>query len=206
MQSEAAPIGASAELATGVQPKPARAAERARVGAPLSSHQALSAPPSSVQSDFATPAQAVQVASTPAQAPSPVDITAALDRLVAAREALMPAEAALAIDHADFGEVSIRFEQSSDGRLSAELRAADPELQRAVTAAVAADRDFSTGPEGDGGRSIAMASPRGSATGGEATSGERGQPGHDRDPNQRHTPGRSQSEPGAADPQAGVFA
>ena len=205
-RSEAAPIDASSELAAAGQPKPVRAAERASVGAPLPSHQTLSAPPSSVQSDFAAPAQPVQVSSTPAQAPSPVDITAALDRLVAARDALMPAEAALTIDHADFGEVSIRFEQSPGGRLSAELSAADPELQRAVTAAVATDRDFSAGPEGDGGRSMAMASARGSATGGEATSGERSQPGHDRDPNQRRTPGRPQGEPGAADPQAGVFA
>jgi len=214
-RSEAVPIDASSELAAGGQPKPVRAAGRASVGAPLPSHQTLSAPPSSVQSDFATPAQPVQVASASSQAPSPVDITAALDRLVAARDALMPAEAALAIDHADFGEVSIRFEQSSDGRLSAELSAADPELQRAVTAAVATDRDFSAGPEGDGGRSMAMAShgrsmamasPRGSATGGEATSGERGQPGHDRDPDRRRMPGRPQGEPGSADPQAGVFA
>jgi hypothetical protein len=52
---------------------------------------------------------------------------------VAAREALAPAEAALSIDHADFGEVSIRFAHSSDGRLSAELSAADPDSRAPST-------------------------------------------------------------------------
>jgi len=207
---EASPVtptaSAPAELAAAIQPKPVRPAERPRVEASLPSHQSLYASLSPTQPNFASPIQAVQVASAPAQAPSPADINAALNRLVAAREALVPVEAALAIDHADFGEVSIRFEQSSDGRLSAELRAADPDLQRAVTAAVAADRGFSTGPEGDGGRSMGMANPRGSTAGGEAASGERGQPGHDRDLSQRRTPARPQAEPGAADPQAGVFA
>ncbi|KRA82847.1 hypothetical protein [Altererythrobacter sp. Root672] len=68
-----------------------------------------------------------------------VDIGATLDRLVAAREALMPAQATLDIDHADFGEVSIRIEQTVHGHLSVELAGSDPDLKRAVAAAVQAD-------------------------------------------------------------------
>lgn len=150
-------------------------------------------------------AQPVPAVSAPAAMPTPADINAALDRLVAAREALMPAEAALAIDHADFGEVSIRFEQRADGRLSAELRAADPELQRAVTAAVGADRGLSMGAEGDGSRSMNLANQRGSTAGGDAASGERSQPGQERDMNQRRGNARPTAHEGN-EPRPGVFA
>jgi hypothetical protein len=139
-------------------------------------------------------------------APSSVDINAALDRLVAARAALLPTETAMAVDHAEFGKVTIRFEQSTDGRLSAELGGADPDLQRAVTAAVAADRGSSTGAESDGGRSPGMANSRGSSGSGEATPGERGQRGNERDTNQQRKPSGPQGEAGTADPHAGVFA
>ena len=174
--------------------------------APALPQQPHSASFSAAQPDSTPTVPGAQAASAPMQAPSPADINAALDRLVAAREALMPAEAALAIDHSEFGEISIRFEQRPDGRLSAELRAADPELQRAVTAAVAADRGFSMTSEGDGGRSMNLANQRGAATGGDSAQGERGQPGNDRDPHQRRGTGRSPVPEGKNDPRSGVFA
>jgi hypothetical protein len=139
----------------------------------------------------------------PTPAPAAAEIDAALDQLVAAREALMPAEASLAIDHAEFGEVSIRFEQARDGRLSAELAAADPELRRAVTAAVSAERGAATGSEGDGARPAQPGGQRAASAGSDAAPGERGSSGHERDRR-----GASRPEPGQApsDPRPGIFA
>lgn len=139
----------------------------------------------------------------PAPMPSPTDIDAAIDRLVAAREALVPAAAALAIDHADFGEVSIRFEQAADGRLSAELASADPVLREAVAAAIA--ERGSMGTDTDGGRPSGQSQPRGQAAGGDGTAGERGPSADTRNP-QRGTPGREQPRPTANNPHPGVFA
>lgn len=211
-KSEAAPAPASTatatpEIAANAPSKPQRA-EPIRAEAPL--QPVLHATPSIAAAVDAAPAPsapAMPVATAPAAMPSPVDINAALDRLVAAREALMPAEAALAVDHAEFGEISIRFEQGSDGRLSAELRAADPELQRAVTAAAGADRGLAMGADSEGGRPTHLAHQRGSATGGETASGERSQPGQERDTNQRRGSGRSATDhEGKNDPRPGVFA
>src|SRR5690606_24442583 len=118
----------------------------------------------------------------------------------------MPAKTALSVDHAEFGEVSIRIEQSASGRLSAELSAADPELQRAVSAAVAADRGHSAGAEGDGGRSMHQANARGLAAGGEGSTGERGPSGNARESDHQRTPRGRPAEPASADPHGGVFA
>lgn len=198
---------AAAEIAASAPAKPQRG-EPIRAEAPL--QPVLHAAPSTATAVDAAPAPSAQtmpVATAPAAMPSSADINAALDRLVAAREALMPAEAALAVEHAEFGEISIRFEQGSDGRLSAELRAADPELHRAVTAAVGADRGMATGSDADGARPSTLAQQRGSATGGEAASGERSQPGQERDTNQRRGTGRSATgHEGKNDPRPGVFA
>jgi hypothetical protein len=202
---------AGARPATPVRSKAARAADLARIEAPLPQ---VSAPAAAV-AQFTQVGQTAQPANAAAPAlpamPSPNDIDAALDHLVAAREALMPAEAALAIDHADFGEISIKFEQSSDGRLSAELSAADPELQRAVTAAAATDRGTAANAEGDSGRSAQLANHRGSATAGSDASGGRsqsssGQSNAERDMPQRRAPTRSQGGQAATDQRPGVFA
>jgi hypothetical protein len=203
--SVADPETASSEAAASVS-KALRPAEAARLEAPMLAPQINSAASPAASADSA-PLQTVQATSPSAPAaPSAVDINAALDRLVAAREALMPAATALAVDHAEFGEVTIRFEQSTDGRLSAELAAADPDLRRAVTAAVAADRGMSSGAESDGGRSAGTGNPRGSLGSGEAANGERQQRGNDRDMNSRAPAGRQRSEPGSAASQTGVFA
>jgi hypothetical protein len=158
------------------------------------------------QADRPATTAAVPVPGTPAQASSAVDIHAALEHLVAAREALLPAEAALAIDHAEFGEISIRFEQSRDGQLSAEIAAADPEMQRAVTAAVATERGHAAASEGDHGRSAPTTQNRNSASAGDTSHGERGQPGADREQTQRRTAARSPAGEAAADQRPGVFA
>src|SRR5690606_27229190 len=195
---------ASAERAALPEHKPGRP-EQIRTDAPLL-QVTQTAPVSAASADSISTLPGAQAVSAPAQVFAPADITAALDRLVAAREALMPAEAALAIDHSEFGKISIRFEQSPDGQLSAELRAADPEVQRAVTAAVATGRGFSMTSEVDGNRSLNRGNPRSASTGSDASSGERGQTGSDRQSNQRHELDRASARQGSNDPRPGIFA
>src|SRR5690606_18253842 len=205
-KAEAAPT--APEIAASVSAK-ARSAEAPLQpmlpGTPAIATAVDAAPAQATAATAATPI-ATPPATAPAAMPSAADINAALDRLVAAREALMPAEAALAVEHSEFGEISIRFEQGSDGRLSAELRAADPELQRAVTAAAGADRGLAMGADADGGRPTNLAHQRGAAAGGESGSGERSQPGQERETNQRRGAGRPAGHDGKNDPRPGVFA
>jgi len=66
------------------------------------------------------------------------DLTRIVDRLTAAREVFAPATEALFIDHAEFGELSLRFDQRRDGLLSVQLSASNPEAHRAVVQAVGA--------------------------------------------------------------------
>ena len=194
------------ERTASVDHKPARmVVEQPRTDAPLP-QITQSAPVSAASADPISAVPGAQAASAPAQVFAPADITAALDRLVAAREALMPAEAAVAIDHSEFGKISIRFEQSPDGQLSAELRAADPEVQRAVTAAVATDRGFSMTSEGDGSRSLNLGNPRSASAGSDGSSGESGRTGSDREPNRRHELDRAPARQSSNDPSPGIFA
>jgi hypothetical protein len=66
------------------------------------------------------------------------DLTRIVDRLAAAREVFAPATEALAIKHAEFGELSLRIDQRRDGFLSVQLSAASPDAHRAVAQAVGA--------------------------------------------------------------------
>lgn len=79
----------------------------------------------------------------------PQEFTALVDRLVAAREASVQRDASIVVNHADFGPVTMRFEQKDAG-LSVALSSADPEFSRAVTAAAAA---LPTPPERDNSQS-----------------------------------------------------
>ena len=72
------------------------------------------------------------------QADALQDLTRIVDRLTAAREVFAPATEALSIDHAEFGELSLRFDQRRDGLLSVQLSASNPEAHRAVAQAVSA--------------------------------------------------------------------
>lgn len=138
--------------------------------------------------------------------PNSVDISATLDRLVAAREAFMPAQATLDIDHADFGEISIRFEQNTQGHLSVELAGSDPDLKRAVAAAVQTDsttagnQDNAASRSGTQQRDAQMDRGTGAGSGSEPRSqGERGAQGRRDDARQRDE--RAQS-----NPRSGTFA
>ena len=105
----------------------------------------------------------------------PHDFTALVDRLVAAREAMQPQSVTMAVRHAEFGAVQLRFQQDASG-LSVAMASADPDFARAVSAAVppvqaASDSaSFSQGGRGDQG----SASADGGRTGQQSQRDERG--------------------------------
>ncbi len=132
-----------------------------------------------------TPAEAVTVSGAipvPPPAPAadaPRDFSALVDRLMAAREAADPRGIEVSVQHAEFGEVSLRFEQG-DGGLSVSLASPDPEFARAVEAASA----VSPGTADSGPRDGSPASPSGQALSGRGDNGfaqSGGRPAH-------HTP------------------
>lgn len=65
------------------------------------------------------------------------ELSRIVDSLATAREAMTAKGATLALDHAEFGELSLRFDQRRDGQLGVQISAADPDAHRAVAAAVA---------------------------------------------------------------------
>ncbi|WP_160325584.1 hypothetical protein [Pelagerythrobacter marensis] len=74
-----------------------------------------------------------------------------VDSLASAREAFSAKAATLALDHAEFGEVSLRFDQRRDGQLAVQLSAADPDAHRAIAAAVAERPALAAGDNGSAG-------------------------------------------------------
>jgi hypothetical protein len=81
------------------------------------------------------------------------DLSAIVDRLVAAREVMAPATAALALSHAEFGEMTLRFEQQQDGQLTVGIAASNAEAHRAVAAALAVERNPAAGGDRPNGES-----------------------------------------------------
>lgn len=97
------------------------------------------------------------------------ELTRIVDSLSAARESLTAKTATLAFDHAEFGELSLRFDQRRDGQLAVQLSAADPDAHRAVAAAVAerpafAQSDAGAGAQQQQGQAGANGSARGTAS------------------------------------------
>lgn len=101
---------------------------------------------------------------------------AVVDRLMAARDAVQVDGAAqpvaVNLRHAEFGTVSVRFEQRADG-LSVALASPDPDFARAVQAATPSNSGSDAGFSGNQGGN----GPAGSWTGGTSGSGAQGQPG-----------------------------
>ncbi len=86
-----------------------------------------------------TPVQLAAPFSPPiSDAAAPQDFAALIDRIVAAREA-SGAPVAVAVRHAEFGAVTLRFEQA-DGTLSVAASSPDPDFARAAAAALPPDR------------------------------------------------------------------
>ena len=157
-------------------------------------------------------------AAAPAIVPAPFDplgdLAAIVDRLAAAREALAPAAASLALAHAEFGALTLRFEQQQDGRLLVGLSAQDADAQRALAAALG-------NPPSGGERMGGDPQQQGHSTrgGGTATPSERGaggggqqaQDGHarrDARDTGRHAPpaGDGRPAPSADIRRGGIFA
>ena len=116
------------------------------------------------------------------------ELSRIVDSLSAAREAFTAKSATLALDHADFGELSLRFDQRRDGQLAVQLSAADPDTHRAVAAAVADRPAFGQADAGSSAnqqQAGANASARGNAT--DRESGNSGNaPRSERGEQQRH--------------------
>lgn len=132
------------------------------------------------------------------------DVARIIDQLAAAREALAPATAALSIDHAEFGQLSLRIDQRADGGLAVQLAAANPEAHRAVTAAMnaqggnqLAQGDSQTGnqPQGNAPSANGNSADRNNRSG--TAPGRQDQPAAQR---------RSASTTTGGEPQTGTFA
>lgn len=126
-QLTALPEAAPAEREAAVQQ--VRMIEPAAAQPVAVSETVLAAPP--VIRDAAPAA----ITATTTAAERPHDFTALVDRLVAAREAMQPQSVTMAVRHAEFGAVQLRFQQDASG-LSVAMASADPDFARAVSAAV----------------------------------------------------------------------
>lgn len=169
------PAGASAERgrdpAAGDRPAaepaaraPGRiAAEPASVQAPVPAQPAVVAAASSAAA--ASDAAPSFTADKPAvETGIARELSRIVDSLASAREAMTAKGATLALDHAEFGELSLRFDQRRDGQLGVQIAAADPDAHRAVAAAVAADRPAFAQGDGSAPGSQQNAQGGGSAT------------------------------------------
>jgi len=65
------------------------------------------------------------------------DLTQIVERLTAAREAAAPAATQLAVEHAEFGPLSLSIQQGERGELAIAVAAADRDSQAALVAAIA---------------------------------------------------------------------
>lgn len=136
--------------------------------------------------------------SAPVTAPTPAlarphDFATLVDSLVAAREAAQPQVVGIALAHAEFGPVHLRF-RTEDGGLSVNLASADPDFARAATLAVTAP----AAPEPAGERRPS----------GHSASGDSNPRGQDSPP-QRRDGQRPRANPAAPRPTAegaGIFA
>ena len=114
---------------------------------PLQGKPALSGNAQPLTAGTTSPLVAPQLgepASTvPALAPArPLDFAGLVDRLVQARDAAAPQSVSLALTHAEFGKISLRFEHD-EGGLSVGMTSPDPDFARAVSAAIPAERPAS---------------------------------------------------------------
>lgn len=122
------------------------------------------------------------------------DLTQIVERLAAAREAAAPAATQLAVDHAEFGPLSLSIQQGDRGELAIAVAAADRDSQAALVAAIGQSEApaFEQAPERRGSESA----QRDLASTGQHSE-QRGQNGQrDRFAGQQHRQTPSQREPG----------
>lgn len=136
------------------------------------------------------------------------ELTRIVDRLAAARELFAPAAESLAIEHAEFGELSLRFDQRRDGGLSVQLSASNPEAHRAVAQAVGA-QSFQMAADDRTGAGQSQAQPQSSTSRGTAereASGNGGAPRHEQQAAQQQHRRAPRQDPGAGTRRTGIFA
>ncbi|WP_121116572.1 hypothetical protein [Croceibacterium ferulae] len=153
------------------------------------------------------------VASAPQLRPEPQqlamqDLTQIVERLAAAREAAAPAATQLAVEHAEFGPLSLSIQQGDRGELAIAVTAADRDNQAALVAAIAQAEapGFEQAPERRGSES-AQRDPAGAGQQGE----QRGQGGAQRDrfagQQQRHAmPHREPARERGGETRSGTYA
>jgi hypothetical protein len=137
------------------------------------------------------------------------DLTRIVDSLAAAREVFAPATEALSIDHAEFGELSLRFDQRRDGALSVQLSASTPDAHRAVAQAVGAQSFHSAADGQPQGQHASQSQSQTAARGGMADrDGASGHARHEQPAAQQQQQQRQASpQPGRTGQQpAGIFA
>jgi hypothetical protein len=124
---------------------------------PLATADALTAPALADGSAFAQPVagdgSVVSTAGangTTTATPALHDFGAIVDRLMEARDAAGPRDVNVAVNHADFGPVSLHFRHDEAG-LSVSVASADPEFARAINAAVPAASAAASADNGSGG-------------------------------------------------------
>lgn len=129
--------------------------------------------------------QAPTATSALPQSTRPHDFAALMDRLITARDAAqtgLPQSVQVAVNHAEFGQISLNFQQDKAG-LAVSVGNADPDFARAVQAAIpavaaaaATDSSRDSGQrEGNQGSGSQHAFARGDASAASGDSGQRGQ-------------------------------
>lgn len=133
------------------------------------------------------------------------DLTQIVDRLAAAREALAPAAAALAVHHADFGDLSLRFDQQRDGQLTVHIAASSPDAQRAMMAAASQQPPSGT-PHHHAGAGEHLAHSHGRDASAARDGASHGSGGNQGQPRQHHTAARHEKPIKSPQQRPGVFA
>lgn len=129
------------ELGNGARPLPALKLAEALVAdkQPAALTPAAAAVTASIDTTATAPTPTVARLADADGIARPHDFSALVDRLVEARNAMTPHEATMTVKHAEFGDVSLRFSHQ-DGALSVSMTSQDPDFDRAVNAAMPAER------------------------------------------------------------------
>jgi len=123
-------------VATAAEDRPVTSAPRQRAVATVLPADTTAAPLAAPQLASQPDLQPLTVTTAP-RAERPVDFAELVDRLATARETAMPDRMQVAVNHAEFGKVSLRFEADGSG-LNVAMSSADPDFARAVAAAAPA--------------------------------------------------------------------
>lgn len=123
---------------------PAAPQASAAVIASVTAHDTDDALPVEVPADAASPLFQNTAPATPQQNAAPatraeprterIDFATLVETLSRAREEASPNTVRASVQHADFGRISLRFEQDDKGALSVAMNSPDPGFARAVTA------------------------------------------------------------------------